>query len=684
MEIRRSQLPGLLNKLRWAIPALMAALGLGYALFDFLLIAPISDAFIYLLSKAIIIGIIGPTLAWLLLSWAARIAQSRQRAEKALERRARQLEIASQVGRKVTAILDADALLAEVVRLIQKQFGYYQVNLFLADQNTNEIVLQECSGHADEALKASGLHLRIGEESMTGAAVLLAQPMLSNNVALEPRYYLHELLPETRSEIAIPLRVGDAVVGVLDIQSAHLDAFQDDDVMTLQIIGDQVAIAIRNANLFRETRRQFEVMRGLHQISLELTAQLDSDTVLATILEQAVAILDVQDSSLAIYNDQTGLIDIIAVHNASPEFQGIALRVGEGAVGKALESQKPLIVNDYKNWPGRSPAFQNSRYDAIVSVPLRWEGNVFGTLSVVDQGERRSFTEDDVQLLSLFADLASIALKNAELYEQVVQLSQHLEQQVEQRTDQLVKAQKALAHKAQQLRRLLAVTVHIQEEERARIAQDLHDGSNQLITGTLYEIQAAQEGLRNRRLETALTQLESAKKLLREIVAENRRIIFGLRPPILDSQGLVPALKWYVETFQQHSPISCSVQVFGQPARLSPHSEIAVYRIVQEALNNVAAHAQAETVCIRAKFEDEWLHLAIKDDGLGFDPENVGATESGQMGLVGMRERAQSIGGRIEVESVPAQGSKVMLSVPFVAGSTSEATLEAVLEETSK
>ncbi|MCP4992214.1 MAG: GAF domain-containing protein, partial [Gammaproteobacteria bacterium] len=496
------------------------------------------------------------------------------------------------------------------------------------------------------------------------------QPVLCNDITQDSRYQPHKLLPKTRSELTVPLKTGAVVVGVLDVQCQKCDAFEENDLTTLQILGGQVAIAIENARLFRDTQRQVELMRVLHSISLDITSQLDSEQLLATILEQATHLLSAQGSSLSVYDSQADLIHRIAVHNLPSKYQGMALRVGEGTAGQVVATGQPVIVNDYQQWTGRSPTFQDSPYDAIVSVPLHWENQVFGALCTLDHSQQRSFTEDDVQLLSLFADLASMGLKSAELYAQVVQLNQHLEQKVEQRTSELVRVREEVAHKADQLQQLLAATVRIQEEERGRIARDLHDGSNQLITGTLYEIQAAQESIMGQRWEIALEKLQTAKNLLRQIEAENRCIIFGLRPPILDTKGLLPALKWQVDTHQKHYGTTCAFQVFGRPTRLAPEVEATVYRIVQESLNNVATHAQAQSVQMRIDFGSAHLCIAIRDDGVGFDSKRVLTEAPGQMGLIGMQERAQSIGGQLEVRSSLGSGAKIELDVPLPTNST--------------
>jgi len=657
------QLPDILDKLRWIVPALLAAFGVGYSLFDHLFITSAPFPETHMLREAIVIGIVGPTLTALLLTWATAIARSRQQAMEFLRRRAIQMEAASQVGQKVTAILEVDELLTQIVNLIQDKFGYYHVHLFLVDGPSNEIVMRECSGQAREAIMTQGLRLKIGSQGITGQVAQSGEPILCNDVSQEPRYHPHELLSQTRSELAIPLRIGDVVVGVLDVQSEQLNAFREDDIVTLQMLGDQVAIAIENANLFRETQHRFDIMRALHDISLKITSRLDSDRVLQLVLEQATQLLKAQGGSIGVYDPETKLIYKVAHTNA--EYQALVLRVGEGIAGRVVATGKPLVINDLQHWEGRLPLYKDASSKAIISVPLLWRGEVFGALNVVDDGQRGSFDKNDVELMKLFADLVSIAVKNAELYAQVVQLSQHLEQKVEQRTNQLVMAREELAQKAEQLRRLLADMVRVQEEERARIALDLHDGSNQLITGTLFEIQAAQQSILSQQEKGAFETLETAKKLLRQIEAENRRIISGLHPPILDAQGLVPTLRWYVADCKKHLGLTCSIEVSGEPIRLSPETEVAVYRIVQESLNNVAAHAQAENVEIRIGFRSTRLFVVIEDDGVGFTVEEGLATATDHMGLIGMRERAQSIDGQLEIDSVLGGGTRIILDVPL-------------------
>ncbi len=205
--------------------------------------------------------------------------------------------------------------------------------------------------------------------------------------------------------------------------------------------------------------------------------------------------------------------------------------------------------------------------------------------------------------------------------------------------------------------------IHVQEEERGRIAHDMHDGLIQLIIGALYEIQAAKENL-PAGPDVAVEKLRTAQELLTHVEGEIRRVIYDLRPMILDSTGLTPALKKHAQSFSQLFGIPCSVRVTGTAYRLAPDKEVAAYRIVQEALHNVQAHAGATAAHLHLAFRPTALLATVEDDGQGFHYAEVMSEPKGRMGLIGMRERAQSIGAKISVESVAGRGTIVTLRVP--------------------
>ncbi len=188
------------------------------------------------------------------------------------QRRAVQLETIGQVSRRISAILDLDTLLPEVVNLIQEKFGYYHVHILLVEPESDEIVFRAGSGETGRAIaERGGLWLKIGKQGITGWVAGSGEPLLAQDVSQEPRFLSNEVLPDTRAEVAVPLKLGEQVVGVLDVQSEHLYAFDDDDLFILQTLADQTALAIQNARNFQEAQ---SLARSLEQRVQGRTAEL--------------------------------------------------------------------------------------------------------------------------------------------------------------------------------------------------------------------------------------------------------------------------------------------------------------------------------------------------------------------------------------------------------------------------
>ncbi len=402
---------------------------------------------------------------------------------------------------------------------------------------------------------------------------------------------------------------------------------------------------------------------------LDVSSRLEIQQVLNAIVKQAVRLLDVQGSALAVCEPETGLARVVALHNIPFEYEELILSPGASAASHVLITGEPVVINDLDIWENDHPALRRGTgsrkrpYNAILAVPLTWENKIMGSLTVVDPGEQRRFDQTDVRMLNMLAKLASVALNNAQLYSQVIQLNQQLEKKIEERTHELGLAQDELARKAEQLQLLFDVTITRQEEERARIARDLHDGSNQLITGTMYEIQAALQSIHSNRLDIAVEKLETSKDLLRQINDENRRLISDLRPPILDAYSFVTALKRLTERYQGYQSTKYSLDILGQPIRLSERMETALYRILQEALNNIAIHSYAHSAVIKLHFQEKKFQMTVEDDGVGFDKHVVASKN--RVGIIGMRERVQSLDGRLEIWSEPGKGTRLVLEVPL-------------------
>jgi signal transduction histidine kinase len=216
------------------------------------------------------------------------------------------------------------------------------------------------------------------------------------------------------------------------------------------------------------------------------------------------------------------------------------------------------------------------------------------------------------------------------------------------------------------LGRLLKKVIGAQEDERKRIARELHDETSQQLTALGMQIDLIGRAVPTAP-EVASTRLQEAKALVGRMIDDLHRVIYDLRPSMLDDLGLLPAIRWYAERRLVSGGITVQFEFPDAPIDLSGEARTAVYRVVQEALSNVERHAHAETVLVACDVTGNQLTVEIEDDGLGFDPEEMKQPrESGQgLGLLGMRERLSLIGGSCRIESQPGQGTRILVQVPL-------------------
>ena len=207
--------------------------------------------------------------------------------------------------------------------------------------------------------------------------------------------------------------------------------------------------------------------------------------------------------------------------------------------------------------------------------------------------------------------------------------------------------------------------IRAQEEERRRVAREIHDGPAQSMANVVLRMEYC-ERLLEIDQDKVRAELRDLKEIVRNNLQDMRKIIFDLRPMALDDLGVVPALKRYIEDFRQKHDITTEVMLVGREKRLEPTLEIALFRLVQEALNNVIKHACASKVKVFLEFEKDMVKGSVEDNGIGFDMEAFGQQNPGShFGLISMRERVELLGGGMDINSGPGQGTSVTFMVPL-------------------
>jgi two-component system, NarL family, sensor kinase len=343
----------------------------------------------------------------------------------------------------------------------------------------------------------------------------------------------------------------------------------------------------------------------------------------------------------------------LRLSGATPPFDGlvgkIALGLGEGVSGWVASHAQPAVIVDDKAADPRYryiPALRGEDFTSMLSVPIvAPSGHMVGVLNVHTR-QRREFTGGDTELLRSVAGLVAGAIENAQLH-------------------------RRLAEREEALERFAERTVEWQEDERRRLAGEIHDGISQRIVSLFFHLSAAADAIPGTP-QVAAEQVALAQELATAALDETRSAIAGLRPPILDDLGLAASLDSLAHSFPQ-----LDVQVSATSRRLAGHVETAVFRTAQEALQNAAKHAGAHSVRVRLFPQRDKMVLEVADDGAGFDPAAAEAgpgTAGGDwhrgggptgFGLAGMRERAELLGGRLDVSSAPGRGTTVRLTVPL-------------------
>lgn len=282
-----------------------------------------------------------------LVFWVARDITERKQNEEALRRRNEYLAASAEIGRLVTSSLELNAIFSRAVNLVKERFGYYHAAIFIVEETGFHAELQEATGEAGEEMKKRGHSLRVGSKSTVGQATESGNAIIINDTSLDPIHKHNPLLPKTRAEAAIPLRIGNRIIGALDIQSTEVNAFTEEDVAILQLLADQIAIGIDNARSFIIAQQAVQEMREIDRLKSQFLANMSHElrTPLNSIIGFARVILKGIDGPITELQQQ----DLTAIFNSGQHLLGLIndiLDLSRIEAGKMELSFGEVNVND--------------------------------------------------------------------------------------------------------------------------------------------------------------------------------------------------------------------------------------------------------------------------------------------------------------------------------------------------
>lgn len=361
-------------------------------------------------------------------------------------RRVREMTALYEVGRGLIRTMDLDQLLEEVLETLRRSAGYINCAVLLADPAAGELYVRAARGYREEVVQ--GLRLRIGQDGITGWVAAQRQPLNVPDVEEDPRYI--EGVPGCRSELAVPMMIGDRLIGVLDAESDRPAAFGERDVQLLSAVAAQLAVAIDNVRLFQEAQQRAEEMASLYNIGVAVASTLELDQVLWAIYEQTSQIMDTSNFFIGLYDEEADALRFELAFDGGERLEPFTQKLG---VGESLSSQvvregRPVLVTGE---PGAGEA------QSWLGVPIVSKDRVIGLLGLQSH-EPRAFSAREQWLLSNIANQAAIAIENARLYQELTQFSQELERRVEERTGELHQALEELTAERDRVEALYRIT----------------------------------------------------------------------------------------------------------------------------------------------------------------------------------------------------------------------------------
>jgi signal transduction histidine kinase len=540
------------------------------------------------------------------------------------------------VGRSLLSELDPDVVLDRLLEVAQELTEARYAAIGVLDDR-RELLEQFITKGIDEET-----HRAIGDlphgRGVLGVLIRDPVPLRLPDVSAHPESYGFPLAhPPMHTFLGVPIVVHDEVWGNLYLTETAHGEFTQDDEDAVTVLADWAAIAIANARLYRDVRQRRDDLqranRGLEtttEIARALGGVTDIDRVLELVVKRSRALIDARSTELVLV-DGDELLVAAAAGQGVEGVPGTRLPIDESIAGPALRTGKSQRFTDI---PEATFARQRLGARTGLVTPMMFRNRPVGFLAAFDRTTSDgTFTEEDERLLQAFAASAATAVATAQ----------------------------------QASNEALQRSVRASEQERMRWARELHDETLQELAGLKVMLSSARRAPEREQLEAAV---DGAVELVGSAIANLRALITELRPASLDELGTEPAVEALVDRVRGQTGLEIALAVNlayergSAPARHTPEIEIAVYRLVQEALTNVAKHAGATHVTVEISDPDGdegFVHVEIRDDGDGFDAT---AADGDGFGLLGMRERMALVDGELQILSAPGKGTTVIARIP--------------------
>gem|GEM_PF-1971530 len=451
--------------------------------------------------------------------------------------------------------------------------------------------------------------------------------------------------------LIVPIVYQGRTLGLLKLAMAKKtpDQFTEADVSLCQTLAGLVGLLIENARLHQEGAEGQLHAEALQVIGRALASELDYERIVRDVAEFAYRLVGARFVLVAVPEAKkfrpvatAGRLKQDPSAMDATDVPANLLRYS--FVQNAVQEARPMVVPDIEADPKLTPRQAEAEvqgWRSSVAVPLLSHNQLVGVL-VAYAHRPNSFNPGDVATLMSLASQAAAAIYNAQLFGE-------------------------LETQREALRQVSLRLVNTQEAERRLISRELHDELGQALTALKINLDLARRAMPDEAPPKLRRSVQEASSLAMQTLETARNMSLALHPTLLDDLGLVAALRWEIDRVEQLTGQTIQFETDLADIKLQPELEITIYRIVTEALTNIVRHAQASDIHIGLKLENQQLSLRVVDDGVGFDVEHWlnSPSERKSLGLISMRERAELLGGRLELTSRPGQGTTVAGTLPL-------------------
>ena len=556
----------------------------------------------------------------------------RVRAEEEIKQRNRELSAINAIAATMNRSLDLGEVLSHALDKVLETMELEVGAIRLLDEQGGALDLKVHRGVDLSPQIAERISRVKLAESPLAQVIATGEPLIID-VSANPIVELTGR-KDLKSVAVLPLRSKSRVLGTMEVLRLDSHQFTSEEIQLLISISHQIGVTIENARLYKEAQNSAAQSASLFEISQSLISSLDLDRILRLIVEQAAKLLEGDICTLFLYDRDTDELLGQVRYGASDEgLRGARVPLSHSQpAAEAKATLKPVVMED---------ASQDHRVSADIArewgikssviVPLVAESQFMGVIFLDWTKAPRRFTANEIKLAQSFASQAAIALENAQLY----------------------------AHSEE-----LAIN-----KERNRVAREIHDDLTQRLASLLMRIDLCLE-LIDEEPEEAKRELDEMGGAVQDSIQEARRSVFALRPLALEQLGFRRALSTYTDDFAHQNEISIHLSLPEEGVRLPARMEYTLFRIVQEALNNVRWHAQADTVWIDLGLRSpDRIWLEIRDDGRGFEPgkrvSDIPWDDGRGLGLLHMRERVEAMRGSFRMETGPTVGTTITVTLPL-------------------